>query len=143
MANVTIRTPEKAEVLLAALRERPVYGAACRKARISRNAFNEWRRDDPEFNRRVLAARDEGDDAIEDALATRALKDDTTAAIFLMKSRRRETYGDRIDHTHRGMITFDPEWIAIRSAILDVLAPHPEILNQLVGRLAALGAGDE
>ncbi len=102
--GVTGVTPEKETVILNALREKPSYAAACRKARISRQTFYRWRRDDPEFDERVIAARNEGLDALEDALATRGIKNDTTAAIFLLKSHRREVYGDKIDHTHQGRI---------------------------------------
>lgn len=142
MANQTIRTPEKEKAILAALRERPVYASACRKARVSRAAFNDWKRDDPAFAARVKEASDEGLDALEDALAGRGLKDDTTAAIFLLKSRRRDTYGDKIDHTHKGLILFAADWVAARTAILDALAPYPDALAAVTNRLAALGAGD-
>jgi hypothetical protein len=143
MSNITIRTPEKEAIILEALRERPVYVFACRKARIGRPAFHQWRRDDPEFAERVKNAREEGYDAIEDALNSRALKDDTVAGIFMLKSHRREVYGDKIEHTHSGLITFAPDWIAVREALLDALAPYPDALDAVIGRLAALGPGDE
>lgn len=76
--------------------------AACRKAKVSRVAFYQWRHDDPEFDADVLAAREEGLDALEDALITRGLKNDTTAAIFMLKSLRREVYGDRATLEHTG-----------------------------------------
>lgn len=134
----TIRTPEKEAALLEALRERPVFAAACRKARIGKQAFYDWRRDDPEFDRRVVDARNEGLDALEDALATRGAKDDTTAAIFLLKSLRREIYGDKI--THEIALTATAEWIAFRSALLRVLDRHPAVKDELLAEL--LRAGD-
>jgi hypothetical protein len=143
MASQTIRTSEKEEAILAALREKPVYSAACRKARVSRAAIHEWRRDDPAFADRVLVAREEGYDALEDALGERGLIDDTTAAIFMLKSHRRAVYGDRIDHNHRGLIAFASDWVVVRAAIYDALAPYPDALAAVLGRLAALGAGDE
>lgn len=135
---LTIRTPEKEAVLLDALREKPVFTAACRRARISREAFNQWRRDDPDFNQRVLAAREQGLDALEDALSTRGLKNDTTAAIFMLKSLRREIYGDKVDHTHRVSLVTAPEWIAFRSALLEVLDSYPDVKSQVIERMAAL-----
>lgn len=104
MANLSKHTPEKEEELLAALREKPVFAAACRKARISRFTFYDWRRSDPGFNARILAAREEGLDALEDALTTRGMKNDTTAAIFMLKSLRRETYGERLAVNHGGTV---------------------------------------
>lgn len=139
----TIRTAEKEEQILGALRERPIYAAACRKARVSRNAFHQWRRDDPAFAERVRVARQEGFDALEDALGTRGLKDDTVAAIFLLKSHRRETYGEKIDHTHTGTIIFSPDWVALRTAILHALAPYPDAYAAVMGSIAAIGAADE
>jgi hypothetical protein len=93
----TIRTPEKEIVLTEALREKPSIKAACRKARIGRNAFYNWFNDDPEFAARINAAKAQGLDALEDALTERGLITDTTAAIFLLKSHRPEIYRDRID----------------------------------------------
>lgn len=104
MANQTIRTPEKEAALLSALRERPSYASACRKAKISRAAFYEWLADDAKFADRVAQARNQGLDAIEDALVSRGLKNDTTAAIFLLKSHRREIYGDKVAVDHGGKI---------------------------------------
>lgn len=139
----TIRTPEKEKAILEALREKPIYAAACRKARVSKVAFFEWRRDDPEFDKRVLAAREQGLDAIEDALSTRGLKDDTTAAIFLLKSLRREIYGDKVEHRHEVRLTAAPEWIAFRTALLSVLDRYPEVKAEVIMRMAEIGSLSE
>lgn len=95
----TIRTPEKELALTAALHDRPSWSSACRKARISRAAFYDWKDSDPDFAKRMDAARNIGLDALEDALVQRGLKNDTTAAIFMLKSLRRDVYGDRVAHT--------------------------------------------
>src|SRR5436190_23381417 len=79
----TIRTAEKERALTEALQQKPSISAACRKARISRNAYYEWIAADPEFKARMKSARDVGLDALEDALIDRGLKTDTTAAIFM------------------------------------------------------------
>lgn len=104
VANVTYVTHEKQQAILDALREKPSFSAACRKAKISRQTFYRWRHDDPAFDAAVLKAREEGLDALEDALATRGMQNDTTAAIFLLKSHRREVYGDRQHIEHSGEI---------------------------------------
>jgi hypothetical protein len=106
----TIRTPEKEAVILDALREHPSYNRACRKARIVKSSLWTWRRDDPAFAARCEAAREDGIDALEDALMERGTKDDTTAAIFLLKSWRRERYGDRL------AVTLDVRQAAERAA---------------------------
>ncbi len=99
LANVPKRSPEKDEQIFAALRERPTFASAARRARIARTTLTRWRKEDPEFDAACLAAREEGLDALEDSLMQRAMKNDTTAAIFLLKSLRREIYGDRVAHT--------------------------------------------
>ena len=93
----TIRTPEKELALTEALQQKPSISAACRKARIGRAAYYDWIKDDSAFAARMKAARDVGLDALEDALIDRGLKTDTTAAIFMLKSHRREIYGDRLN----------------------------------------------
>lgn len=143
MSNQTIRTPEKEAVILAALREKPVYVAACRKARISKSAFLDWRRNDPVFDQRVIAAREQGLDALEDALNTRGLKDDTTAAIFMLKSLRREIYGDRVNHQHTVAIETTPEWIVFRAALFEVLDRYPEVKAEVMEQMQRLVASDE
>lgn len=138
MANITIRTPEKEAIIISALEERPIFSAACRKAKISRMAFAAWRKDDPDFNKRVIAAREKGLDALEDALATRGLKNDTTAAIFMLKSLRREIYGDKVQHTHEVALATAPEWISFRTALLDVLDRYPEVKAEVIAHMAAI-----
>lgn len=143
MANITIRTPEKAEIVLDALRTKPTYTFAARKARIGRPTLIQWRKDDPAFEERVQAARLDGMVAVVDKLIERGLDDDdTTALIFLAKSYFRETFGDKVDHVHRGLITFAPDWIAVREAIYDALTPYPDALGAVMARVSALGAGD-
>ena len=43
-------------------------------------------------------------DALEDALIDRGAESDTTAAIFMLKSWRRDRYGDKQEVTQRGTI---------------------------------------
>lgn len=97
--NVSHVPPEKRDVILDALREKPTYSFAARKARINRRTLNRWRNADPDFNAACIAARNEGLDALEDELVNRGMKNDTTAAIFMLKSLRREIYGDKVQHS--------------------------------------------
>lgn len=110
IGGVTIRTPEKAQKLLDALRVHPSITRACKSARISRNAFYEWRKDDPDFAADVENAREKGIDALEDALFRDAIEGhNITAAIFMLKSWRRERYGDRqhVDLNASGSLSLD------------------------------------
>jgi hypothetical protein len=106
----TIRTPEKEIALTEALREKPSVRLACRRARISRNAYYDWIHADPAFKARMDAAKEQGCDALEDALVDRALKTDTTAAIFLLKAHRPETYRDTHAVTHEGGLVIRVEY---------------------------------
>jgi hypothetical protein len=91
---------KKIAIILAALAEYPHIGQACRKARVSVDTYRIWRRDDPELaaaHRQVLIY---GDEHLEDVATEKALKDrDTTMIIFLLKTRLRDRYADRVEHT--------------------------------------------
>lgn len=116
MANRTIRTPEKEQAILDALELHPSKTRACRSARVSRQRFYEWCKDDAEFADRVEAAREKGIDALEDALFRDAIDGhNTTAAIFMLKSWRRERYGDKSEITHMGN---SQQPITIRSIVV-------------------------
>jgi hypothetical protein len=96
---------------LRALRATPNVSRAARAVGITRQAAYWAREQDPEFAREWQAAQDEGLDALEEQLMKRGKKSSDTAAIFMLKSHRREIYGDRADlnmnvrggviHTHR------------------------------------------
>lgn len=91
-------TPALAERLYVALEQNPRTLAACKKVRISMHAFYQWQRRYPEFKALMDEARYSGFGAVEDALIGRATRNDTTAAIFLLKSWRRERYGEQPKH---------------------------------------------
>lgn len=113
IGGVTIRTPEKRQAILDALRLHPSITRACRSARISRNAFYEWRNDDSEFAAEIEASREKGIDALEDSLFRDAIDGhNTTAAIFMLKSWRPDRYRETTRHELTGV---GGEPIAIRS----------------------------
>ena len=110
MRGETIRTPEKRKQVLDALELHPSKTRACRSARIGRQSFYDWVKDDPDFAADVQAAREKGIDAVEDALFKDAIEGhNTTAAIFMLKSWRRERYGDRqhVDLNASGSLSLD------------------------------------
>lgn len=109
---MTVRTPEKEQAILDALTLHPSKTRACRSAKLSRQAFYEWCRDDRDFAARVAAAQEIGIDAVEDTLFSSAMRDDTTAAIFTLKSWRPERYRETTRHELTGA---SGEPIAIRS----------------------------
>jgi hypothetical protein len=136
MANISKWSPEKEEAILTALRAKPTFEAACRAVRITRTTLNRWRKENPEFEARVQAAREEGFDRVEDCLVERAIEGDTTAAIFMLKSWRRSRYGDKIAHEHAGSLNLNHrDASAFTDAEIEALAAIAE--RRKAGELAS------
>ena len=88
---------------LAALRKVYMLAAACRATRIGRTTVHDWRQADPEFDAAVEATRVAAVDDLEATTFQLAMdgpwQQQTTLRIFLLKSLRRGTYGDKVAHT--------------------------------------------
>jgi hypothetical protein len=71
---------------------------------VSRSTLALWKARHPEFSDALSAWKGEADDAVEHSLYLRALGGDTTAMIFWLKNRRRETWRDKqeIEHSATG-----------------------------------------
>ncbi len=73
---------------------------ACQLVGRSRQAINEWRKDDEYFDvavqNAIVEAKSDLADLAESCLKKRIESGDTTAIIFTLKSLRREFYGDSI-----------------------------------------------
>jgi hypothetical protein len=80
---------------LASLAEHGHVVFACKKAKVKRNTAYKHRRSDPEFAKQWKTALDEAIDMVEGSLISRAIVDDTTAAIFLLKAHRPELYREK------------------------------------------------
>ena len=104
-SSSTHSTSQKGQKALAALRQGLSIAAACRRAGIDRKTYYNWRKADPDFADAADAAIENGTDALEDALFRRAKKDDTTAAIFLLKARRPEKYRETTNHNITATVT--------------------------------------
>ncbi len=85
------------DVFLATVRVLPVVRVACEKAGITRKTAYQWRKGDAEFAKEWDEAREDGIDRIEQNLINQALNQNTTAAIFLLKSLRRNVYAERLE----------------------------------------------
>ncbi len=99
MANQTIRTAKNRKRFLEALADLGSVRQAVEVAGISRDAVYLWRNDDPVFAADWLAATERGIDSLEDEVMRRAHATSDTLAIFMLKSRRRHVYGDRLQTT--------------------------------------------
>lgn len=102
MANRTTRTPKKEEAFLNALREGYSVAGACAASGVARRTAYDWRNADPIFCAAWEDAVEEGTDELEDEAVKRAKEGSDTLLIFMLKSRRPETYKDRAWHEHTG-----------------------------------------
>ena len=64
------------------------------------------------------------------------------AAIFMLKSLRRDIYGDKIEHLHELSLVTSSEWIRFRAALLEVLNRYPDVKAEVMQHLAAVGGAD-
>lgn len=89
----------KAEVwrprFLTALAEKGNVVSACKKAKVDHKTVYKHKRFDPEFASDWKDALGEAIDSLEGALIQRGIRDDTTAAIFLLKAHKPELYRER------------------------------------------------
>ncbi len=90
------------DVFLSVLSKMPVVRVACERSGVSRKTVYQWRERDAEFAKAWDEAREDGIDRIEEHVMAQALNDNITAGIFLLKSLRRNTYGERLYHSGPG-----------------------------------------
>ena len=88
---------EWCDTFIEALRTIPVVRLACEHAGISRKTAYQWREQNDEFRSEWRDALEDGIDMLEAQLHARARQTDTRAAMFLLRSLRREVYGDHVD----------------------------------------------
>jgi hypothetical protein len=81
---------------LAAFGVLPNIKVACEQAGVSRQHVLQWKRDCPRFAEDFHHAEENGLDNIEAHMMRRAMEKDTLAGIFILKNKRREVYGDKI-----------------------------------------------
>lgn len=110
------RTSEKKAAFLAALRERGSVMHAAESAGIGRRTAYDWRDADPEFAAAWEDALEDSTERLEESMFERAMKGDTTAAIFLLKGRRPEVYRERMQFEHQGRVGLE--------IIVDGMAPE-------------------
>lgn len=132
---MTDLTPKKwRAVFLQRLIESPNIAAACRRARISRQAAYQERAADPEFAAAWEAARQMGLDALEDKAIGRAEKESDTLMIFLLKAHRPERYNMPQRHALGG----DPGAPPIKGEIVNLDA---DAYNREFAALLGIGDG--
>jgi hypothetical protein len=98
----TIRTDQARKAVLGKISKGLSISAACRSARISRNAYYDWLKDEAEFAADVADAIEAGTDLLEDSATNQAIDGNTALMALLLKARRPEKYKDRFEQQHTG-----------------------------------------
>jgi hypothetical protein len=95
----TDRTPEKEDEVLREIRRKGVVESALKKVGIARSTWYGWLADDSELAAKHDHALKVGKrpriEKIEDTVFDKAEQGDIVAAIFVLKTHRRDTYGDK------------------------------------------------
>ncbi len=99
----TVWTLEKRDKFLSVLARGGSTTLAAKKAGIGRTTAYELGARDEQFKADWHDAVEQGTDTLEDAAVERAIKGKSdTMIIFLLKSRRKEKYAERQEHTGKG-----------------------------------------
>ena len=80
-------------------------GKTCKLLKIARMTYYLWIRDDEEFKQKVDEAEQLFVDNVESVAFSTALKGNTSMQQFILKSKRRKTYGDRIEVDSTNKVT--------------------------------------
>ena len=97
------------ETFLKALAETGVVGIAAKAAGIHRTTAYQWKNEDPTFAALWQAALDDAIDLVENAAFVRAKDRSDRLVSLILKSHRRDTYGDKLDVTSGGQ-PIDLSW---------------------------------
>lgn len=93
-------TLEKAAAALAVLEKGNGAAAAAEAVGVDRRTLYNWRDQNDNFRKQWDDAQESITDAIERTAMQKAIQDkDTTLLIFLLKTRRRSTYRESVEHT--------------------------------------------
>ena len=112
----------KKEQFLVAYREHGTIGYACEESGVSRKFIRGQIDNDPIFAEACVEAVEHGIDELEAIAKKRAIDSSDTLLIFLLKSKRRDVFGDRLQ-------------VGIESTALDKLVSGLiGILNKIIPR---------
>ena len=95
MANPPTYTVQKSKKVIAALREGKGVQRAADEVGVTRKTIYNWKDQHPDFAQQFEDAQEGVTDGIEMTVIQKALSGDVTAGIFMLKSRRREVYGEK------------------------------------------------
>jgi hypothetical protein len=90
----------KKRAFLAAFSRCGSLSQAAKRAKVDRRTHYNWLKDDPWYVRAFQQAVIEAGDAIQDKLTEIAFEGNVTAAIFLLKGLKPETFRDRLEQVN-------------------------------------------
>jgi hypothetical protein len=129
----TVDFPEishvKKRAFLAAFSRCGSLSKAAKRARVDRRTHYNWLAADPWYVHAFRQAMIEAGDSLQDRLTEMAFEGNVTAAIFLLKGLKPETFRDRI------------EQVNIQDIEIDKLSP--EILDKIADHLLAKAVGND
>lgn len=100
-SNPIINRQEKEKVaILEQLRKTPILQYACERASVPRSNVYRWRKEDPEFNKRVESALAESTDMVSDLAESQllsAIKDRNITAIIFWLRNHSQIYTDKLN----------------------------------------------
>lgn len=95
---------EKMRVFCEDMEKHGSQASACKAAGIDRGTSTNWKKKYPEFAQAWHDAFQNRLDALEKALFKRGVDTSDRAAFGMLKAHRRETYGDKVEVTHKDKI---------------------------------------
>jgi|HubBroStandDraft_6_1064221.scaffolds.fasta_scaffold485125_2 hypothetical protein len=110
----------KKRAFLAAFSRCGSLSKAAKRAKVDRRTHYNWLKDDPSYAQGFRQAVVEAGDSLQDKLTEIAFEGNVTAAIFLLKGLKPETFRDRLEQTN--LLEIDPDKLTPRQ--LDVIADH-------------------
>ena len=117
----------KKRAFLAAFSRCGSLSKAAKRAKVDRRTHYNWLKDDPWYVQGFRQAVIEAGDSLQDKLTEIAFEGNVTAAIFLLKGLKPETFRDRMEQTN--LLEIDPDKLTTRQ--LDVIAEH--LIRGVVG----------
>lgn len=80
---------------------------ACKAAKVTRQTWLNWKAKDQKFNDLVETFYEHSTDLLEQEAERRALEGSDQLLTFLLKGRRRQTYGDKLQTDNKHAVTIN------------------------------------
>lgn len=100
-----MREKKKEQVIQALRANQHNVSNACEAVNVSRGWFYKMKKQDPEFAKRVDEIEERVTDTVVSALFRNAIDGNVTAQIFWLKNKRPDTWADRKEIAHSGLLS--------------------------------------